>query len=412
MQGNARYNILNAVAAAVSVSLINPYVGIFAVKLGANNLQLGYLSSWPQVVSVVAVLGAASAVARSRSKQRLIAAIFLLGRTAALGAAAVPWFPESARIWALIGFWVLWTFPVSAGGPAQQAFLADVFPARERGRIFADRNTWSTGASMIVLVLSGWAIDHLFPYPVGYTVMFVASFAVALLEVFWWMRLKEPEAHTDREPQRAVPVRAGLGAYLSVFRHKPFLAFCLASVPFHFTWQMAWPIFTRFQVTDLGMDNLWLGLIAVTQSASMMWAFPWLARRAERVGNLRMMAFSAVQLALAPVLSALVPSGEWLAAVNLFTGIGVAGVTLFVLNNLLDVSPSEGRPVFLAVHAALVSVGASIAPLAGAFLMDALPTRTALFVSTGFRLISASLFFVLLYREGRGQGKSPTAAKA
>lgn len=411
MQGNARYNVLNAVAASASQSLINPYIGIFAVKLGADNLQLGYLSSWPQVLSVVAVLGAASAVARSGAKQRMIAAIFLLGRAAALGAAAVPWFPESARIWALIGFWVLAVFPNSAGGPAQQSFLADVFPATERARVFADRNTWSTGASIVIVMASGWAIDHMFPYPLGYQVMFVASLAVAILELLWWLRLKEPAVRTDTDHRSAAPEPIGLRAYLSVFRHRPFLLFTLVSIPFHFTWMMAWPIFTRFQVTDLQMDNTWLSVITVAQSAVMMWAYPWLVRRAERFGNLRMMAVSAIQLALAPILTAAVPSIQWLVVINLFTGIGVAGVNLFVLNNLLDVSLPNSRPVFLAVHAALVSLQAAIAPLVGAMMLDHMPSRTALLVSTGFRTVTGCLFFLLLYAGRRGQGNAAVEAK-
>jgi MFS family permease len=363
------------------------------------------------VLSVVAVLGAASAVARSHSKQRLIAAIFLLGRGAALGAAAVPWFPEGARIWALIAFWVLAVFPNSAGGPAQQSFLADVFPATERARVFADRNTWSTGASIVIVMGSGWAIDHLFPYPLGYQVMFVASFVVAILEIVWWLRLKEPPVRRDGDERAPAPQAIGLRSYLGVFRHRPFLRFTLVSIPFHFTWMMAWPIFTRFQVTDLHMDNTWLSVLTVAQSAVMMWAYPWLARRADRYGNLQMLAFSAVQLALAPILTAIVPNIQWLVVVNLVTGIGVAGVNLFLLNNLLDVSLSEGRPVFLAVHAALVSLQAAIAPLVGALLMDALPNRTALWVCAGFRLLTGCMFFLLLYRERRGQVNAASEAK-
>ncbi|MDB4894829.1 MAG: major facilitator superfamily 1, partial [Firmicutes bacterium] len=258
---------------------------------------------------------------------------------------------------------------------------------------------------------SGWAIDHLFPYPLGYQVMFVASFLVAILEIVWWLRLREPAVHPDGPGQAAAPARIGLRSYLSVFRHRPFLRFTLVSIPFHFTWMMAWPIFTRFQVSELGMDNTWLSVLTVANSAIMMWAYPWLARRAERYGNLRMMAFSAVQLALAPILTAIVPNIQWLVVVNLVTGIGVAGVNLFLLNNLLDVSSSEGRPVFLAVHAALVSLQAAIAPLAGALMMNALSNRTALWVSAGFRMVTGCMFFVLLYVERRGQGNAVLGAK-
>jgi MFS family permease len=413
LQRNARYNILNAVAMAASINLINQYVGIFAVKLGATDLQLGYLSSWPNLASVIATLGAAAAVARARSKQRLIAAIFLLGRAAALGAAAVPWFPESARVWALIGFWVLAVFPNSAAGTAMQSFIADVFPGTsERGRAFATRNTWTTGAGILLIPFVGWALDSLFPYPLGYQIMFVASFFVALWEIYFFLKMKEPQTDAKREAAAAkLPAeRVDYRTYLRTFSHRPFLLFVLCSVPFHFAWQIAWPVFTRYQVTDLHMNNSWLSWMTVANQLGQMAVFPLWARWGERYGNTMMLAVAAANLATAPFLTALATTPVWLLLINVWTGFGVAGVVLLVLNNQMDVSPAERRPVFLAVHAALVSISATLAPLVGAFLMSTMGTRRALFFSSGPRTLTAIAFLILA--RYLGQGKGSEAPKA
>jgi len=414
---NARFSVWNAAAAAVSLNLINPYVGIFAVYLGADNMQLGYLNSWPQAASVAAVLLLASTVGQSPRKQAWTAGINLVGRTAALGAAAVPWFPPTWRIWALILFWVLSVFPYSVGTTTQNSFLADIFPAQERGRAFAARNSWSTAAGMITVLLAGWALDHLFPYPLGYQLIFFGSFAAGVLEIFLFLRLRSPEASAAPRRGESVPhpLQANLTetwqTYAAVFRHQPFLVFVLCSIPFHFTWQMAWPIFTRFQVTDLGMDNTWMSLVTVANSLSAVIAYPFLARKAERVGNLRMLAESAVNLALAPVLTAICPSAVWVAVINLYTGIGVAGVNLFVLNCLLDIAPEKTRAGFLAVHAALVSASAAIAPLVGAYLMTAYTAKTALIISTFARSLTACGFFLLLYRQRQASRKTQAAPR-
>ncbi len=418
LQRNARYSIWNAVAAAVAMNLTAPYIGIFAVKLGADNLQLGYLSAWPQVVSVVAVLGLAAAVARSAQKQRLIAFIFLIGRAGALGAAAVPWFPESLRVWALIAFWVLAMLPNTAGNSALQSFLADVFPQGERGRVLASRQSWATGAGMVVVLISGWLLDHLFDYPVGYQVMFGLSFLAAVLEVLFFIRLKEPEesgSGTGDVSGAAVPT--GFRSYLEVFRAKPYLLFLVCSIPFHFTWQMAWPIFTRFQVTDLGANNTWMSLIAVANSSVAMVGYRIWAKWAEKRGNIRTVGLAALYLAWAPFLISLAPSVQWLVVINLIVGFGVAGVVLLVLNTLLDIAPQQGRPVYVAVHAALVSVSASVAPMVGALMMEMLPIRVALRLTTLLRLITGFSFFLLPYYLRRmGQGttclpSNPTNSK-
>ncbi|HWI52552.1 MAG TPA: MFS transporter [Symbiobacteriaceae bacterium] len=416
LERNARFSVINAALGSVAINLANAYVGIYAVKLGANNLQLGYLSSWPQMVSVISVLVIAGAVARAARKQRLITGIYLLGRLATLLLAAIPWFPEQFRVWALILSWVLVTFPTSASSNALQSFLADVFPGSERARMFAARNSWGTAAGTATILISGWLLDLVFPYPLGYQIMFVGSFLVSLVESYYFLKLKESEGEvkTERKPE---PVR-GLKPYLQAFSHKPFLTFVLVSIPFHFTWQMAWPMFTRFQVTDLGATNTWLSYIAVAQSLSMIVSYPYWARWAERYGNKRTLAWATMNLATAPILCAAVANMKFQVLINLWTGIGVAGVSLLVLNSLLEVSPPEGRTVFLAVHTALVSVSASIAPLAGAWLMDIMPTRLTLTLASLPRLITGLCFFLLVYWESRRQGKAaetenpttPTAA--
>lgn len=401
---NARYSVIQAALGAVALNLSNQYVGIYAVKLGANNLQLGYLSSWPQMVSVIAVLVIAGAVARSASKQRLIAAIYLLGRLATILLAMVNWLPAELRVWALIISWVLVVFPTSAAGNALSSFLADVFPAAERARSFASRNSWGTAAGTATILISGWLLDLVFPYPLGYQIMFFGSFLVALVETYYFLKLKEPDHQVRQEKPKARG--QGLKPYLETFRHKPFLTFVLFSIPFHFTWQMAWPMFTRFQVTDLGATNSWLSYIAVAQSLSMIIAYPIMARLAERHGNKTVLAWSGLNLATAPLLCAAVADIRIQVLLNLWTGIGVAGVNLLVLNSLLEVSPSENRTVYLAVHTALVSVSAAVAPLVGAHLMDMFPTQVALGSASGPRLLTTLGFFLLVYLERRQQGKA------
>jgi MFS family permease len=409
LERNARNNMVNAALSAVAANLIGQYVGIWATRLGADNLQLGYLSSWPQLASVVSVLVIAGAVARSANKQRLIAVIYLVGRLAALLAAAVPWFPEQWRVWALIGSWILVVFPTGAAASAQSAFLADVFPGGERARAFASRNSWASGAGTVTILLTGWLLDNAMPYPFGYQVMFALSFVVALVEVYYFLQLKEPLGHDAAAKQPTAPPR-GLKTYLQCLSHKPFRTFLLYSIPFHFTWQMVWPIFTRFQVTDLGMNNTWLSYITVAQSLSMVACYPFWARWAERKGNLLMLGFAALNLATAPIMTAVLASIKLQVFLNLWTGIGVAGVNLLVLNALLDVSPAEGRAVFVAVHTAMVAVSASVAPLVGAFLMDMLPTRAALSVATVPRVITALAWFALVYFGTRRKGNGPPVA--
>jgi len=405
LKRNFRYNILNAAFSAACLNMISPFVRKMAIDMGADNLQLGYLSSWPNAASVIAVVGAAAAVARSREKKRLVAAIFLLGRSAALGMSAVPWMPAHLRVWGVILFWVLAVFPNSAATTAQQSFLADVFRGSDRGKALSERQSWATGVGMLVAFGTGWLLDHLLPYPLGYLVFFSGSFLVGLIEIYYFLRLDVAE---NLQRSDTPPAPAGVKAYLKVLSHKPFTRFLIASILFHFTWQMVWPLFDRFQITELGASNTWLGILTVANSVVAIWAYPLWNRWAQEHGTTKMLAIASAIVAVAPALNAFTPNLYVLVVVTLFTGTGVAGVVLLVLNSLLEVSPAEGRPLYLAVHAALTSVGAAIAPMVGAYMMTLMPIRTGLAISTILRLVGVGAF-LLVATVGAGVKGKPGA---
>jgi MFS family permease len=404
-----RVNVLHAVVGAVAMSMIQPFIAIFAIRLGATDLQLGYLSSWPNLASIVAVLGGAVLLSRAADKQRVIASLFLAGRLAFLGVAAVPWWAEESRIWALVAFWVLAVCPQSAAGTGLHSYLADLFPSQERTAVFAARNRWATVAGMTAGLAAGWALD-LLPYPSGYQAMFAAAAVVAVGELWLLMRLRDPQMTGEGRPAAPGAPRVWRVVAAAMLADRRYLRYLLVSLLFHFTWQMAWPAFARFQVSVLQADNTWMSVLVVTNSLGSIVAFPIWARYAERLGNLFMFQFAAVWLATAPVLTALSPNLPVLAAVNFFTGLGVAGVLLLVLQSLLQRCPQEDRPVYLAVHQALVSIAGAAAPIAGAALMSGLGVVGALHLAGLVRLLSAMLLTALYRWERREAGQEAHAA--
>jgi predicted MFS family arabinose efflux permease len=249
-------------------------------------------------------------------------------------------------------------------------------------------------------ILSGVLLDQVFGSPIGYQIMFVGSFVVALAEISFFLRMKEQD-------QAEVPIQTeahGWRAYSAVFQHRPFVLFLFCSIPFHFTWQMVWPLFDRYNVTYMHANNTWIQMITLANSGGAFFAYPLWASVARRYGNGIVLGYSALFLATAPALTAVATTLGWLAAINLVTGLGGAGVLILVLNNLLEVSPAEGRPRFLAVHAALISITGTIGPMLGAFMMEHMDIRLSLTLSSVARLITGSSFFILHYWYRRRQG--------
>ncbi|HLO04730.1 MAG TPA: MFS transporter [Symbiobacteriaceae bacterium] len=426
MARDVRAAVRNAVAATVAGTLVQPYVKKMAIEMGASNLQLGYFSSWPNLISIFAVLGTAALVARSREKAYLTGKIVLAGRFAALGAAAVPFLPEPTRILALLFFWVLFSVPIQAAGAPVQSLIADIYGPVDRGWVLSKRQSSATVAGSIVGISCGYILDHFLPSPLGYQIVFCLSFLVALVEVYY-LRQMRPANFASAEAQsapaaaiEAVAAAAGtvteadvaldpvkptwkqrMAPYLAVFRHRPFVLFLLCSLPFHFTWQMAWPLFDRYQISYLGANNMWVEVINLANTSGAFFVYPIWQRLAERRGNQLMLGVATLFLGLAPGLTALATTPAGLAVINILLGIGVSGVILLLMKALLDVSAPENREIYIAVHTALVAVSGAIAPLAGAGLMSLVPIRIGLVLCTFFRLSTGCSFFYLSWREKR-----------
>lgn len=411
---DVRAAVRNAVAATVAGTLVQPYVKKMAIEMGATNLQLGYFSSWPNLISIFAVLSTAALVARSKEKAFLTSKIVLAGRFAALGAAAVPLLPESMRIMALLFFWVLYLVPINASGAPVQGLIADLYGAKDRGWVLSKRQTSSTVAGSAVGISCGYILDHYLPAPLGYQIVFCLSFVVALVEVYYLRQMRPGKVVGAVAPepvtQAAIAVDPGAEAptwkrrmapYLAVFKHRPFVLFLLCSLPFHFTWQMAWPLFDRYQITYLGANNMWVEVINLANTSGAFFVYPIWQRLAARRGNQLMLGVATIFLGLAPGLTALATTPAGLAVINILLGVGVSGVILLLMNALLDVSAPENREIYIAVHTALVAVSGTIAPLAGAGLMSLVHIRIGLALCTLLRLLTGSSFFYLSWREKR-----------
>jgi MFS family permease len=201
-----------------------------------------------------------------------------------------------------------------------------------------------------------------------------------------------------------------MAPYLAVFRHRPFVLFLACSLPFHFTWQMAWPLFDRYQITYLGANNMWVEVINLANTSGAFFVYPIWQRLAERRGNQLMLGVATLFLGLAPGMTALATSPAGLAGINLLLGVGVAGVILLLMKALLDVSAPENREIYIAVHTALVAVSGAIAPLAGAGLMSLVDIRIGLALCTLFRLTTGCSFFYLSWREKQKARSGKTGA--
>lgn len=405
---NIRINIWHGALQNLANSVFTPFLGIFAIRLGATNSQVALLSSLPALMSVAAMIPGASFIRRFNTKKKITAAFFLANRLFIIAIACVPLFTGDTRAAALVALVGLMNLPGAIANVSWQSLMGDIIPPEDRGSVFARRNQWSGLVGFLPTLLAGKMLD-LLSFPSGYQVMFLVAFCVSLIEIAVFTLIKESDGKEDKSahetpgtnrvpastvvPEIRKPVLENIKTEIrTVLAHKRYFRYNLCSVLFHFGWQMGWPLFTIYQVKHLGADNFWMAWFAVTQGIASFLSYRWWGRYADRVGNMRGLVFATVGMAVNPVFYVLSSKLWMIAFFNMSMGFFVAGTVLILFNSLLEVSPKEHRTKFIAYNNTLINLSAAIAPFVGNIAADLLGIKGALLATAAVRAAGALAF--------------------
>ena len=259
---NEKLSIYNGLASTAATNMVNGYIPLFAIGvLGATNQQIGLIVSLPSIIGMLALIPGAIWLNRVHSKKNFAVISTLLTRLLFSLILFVPFLGSPYAAWALVILIALLNFPGALSGLSWQSMIGDLVPEKRRGDFFSSRNRHNTIAAMAVtfgtgLFLQQFDKDNALPYQV----LFIAAFLFAVLEIYYLIKHKEPvgskkERNTEEKNKKLS---------LNVYKHKPFLAFVITALLFGFSSQMAWSLFSIYQIKEANATALWLSLFSVT----------------------------------------------------------------------------------------------------------------------------------------------------
>lgn len=392
LEENIRNNTLEGVTALVAINLVSPFLGIYALRMGATHTQVGLLSSLPALVSLFLAVPGAALVERREDKQRFTVWLVLLSRFLYLSLALVPLFARPSQPMVLLVFVALMTVPTAVLNVAWQSLIGYAIPADRRADAFASRNLWMTFSGMVAVVAGGYIMDAL-PYPRGYQAAFSLAVLAGLLEAWFMRNLHVPlaealpaavspagpaepvneagrsgrrEPHSHRDPQSTTgfaPWQNLRREWHRVTANRPYFWFLLATLYFHFVWMGPWPLWTIYRVDFLHANNVWMSVATVAGAVGSMVTFHWWSDFSKRKGNNAALVLAAAGLTVLPAVWVPVRS-LWVATIfDFLGGFAGAGVNLALLNRLLEVASHERRTADVAYFNVAVQLAATVAPM-------------------------------------------------
>ncbi|KAF0193819.1 MAG: major facilitator superfamily protein [Bacillota bacterium] len=366
---NMRWNNINGILSTLANNMVGPFLGIFAISLGASDSQIAALSSWPALVSLFAMIPGARFVDSSPRKKKLVAIFQALNRVFFVGLAFLPTIIVSAdkRPAVLVAAVALMNLPGAIANVSWQSFIGGIIPPERRAEAFAKRNQLMGACGAVASLIAG-RIMGVLRFPVGYQVMFLVGFLLALLEIASLLQINEGEAEPATVTHQKKPL--GFAAFLKEAKTRPqYYRFAAASLVFHFGWQMGWPLFTKFQVQELLATPQWVSLFGVCSTLGSTLAYPVWSKFSTQKGNRYMLTIAAGALALTPLFYA-TSTALWMLAVwSMVMGVSLAGIILLLFNTLLEVCPIEGRTQYIAYHNTLLALRPCWPPMLGSTVL-------------------------------------------
>ncbi|KAA5807301.1 MFS transporter [Thermoanaerobacterium thermosaccharolyticum] len=388
---NIKMNLLNGITFSIGYNMIMPFIGIFAIKLGANNYEVSLINSLPALMALIGILPATIFINKSKNVFKFAYILEYITRAFYLLVALVP-FMSKFRPEAVVLFVGLLNLPAIVTGMCWQSFMSDLIPEEFRGKVFADRNIWTGLLGTASVFITGLLLDRI-KFPYGYQIMFFIAFIFGILDSYYYSRFH----YVADKKEKSILFIDSLKA---IKQSKKFIYFSLASFIFTFTWMMAWPIFTIYKVDSLHANNMWMSISTIVGSVGSIITYKWWARLADRKGNGIALSISTLLIATIPALWAKVTSLFVGAVIDFYGGMATAGYTMLSLNWLLELLPDHKEKMnYIAIYTIITQFAAFLSPIFGTWLYEVIGYEVFMYVTTVLRVLSSVLFFsVAIYK--------------
>lgn len=389
-----RWFLADGVFGGSSDAIVNAFQSIYLLALGATRAQIGLLASLSNLTMPLAMFPGAALAERSLEYKRFILKALALSKSTLFFLALLPFLPLNKHVISLgIAFATLRVLASHFANPAWTAFVGKLVPLQWRGRYFASRNILIGMASILVTLAAGALID-LFGKPGGYQVVFGLAGTLGFFSVYSFSRIEEPPL--AREKTHGMSILKGI----KMAREVPgFLPFCILSALWNFSVQIAGPFFPVYMVEGFKASGTIIGLISSLATLASIPGQRVFGRQADERGALWVQRLTSFLIPLVPWLWALAPGVWFIMPVELFSGFVWAGFNLATFNLLLEFTPQEGRPVYVALYQVLVGIGMTAGPMVGGILVNIIGYRALFWISGTLRTLTAVLF-VYSFRKG------------
>ncbi len=388
---NLKHFILNGIFFTLMFNCAKAFTPKFLIRIGGTDDQIFWYNSFIGLAALIATIPAIIITNGSKNKKMTMVKYLLLSRGFLLILAVIPFLSSKISTWAFLIVSSIMSIPDAIGSTAFQSFIGDTFTEEDRSSALSHKSKFSALSQVIVLILLSILLtSRNLPNETIvriYQVLFVIGFVFGFFEIKAIYDMKEL-THTSNN---RVKLKDGIH---SILNNKRFLIFIPCSLFFHFAFLLEGPAFSVYQISYLKINELWLSILIIITSMIAFLVYNKWNKVIKRKGNYYTLFLSSFIIALVPFVYFISKNIYTIIVANILQGIGIAGINVCILNEVLESSDHDKKIFYIGIHSILVNTMLFITPIVSNVIVETVGIYTAFIIIGCLKLIASLIFFL------------------
>ena len=376
----------------------------FALRLGASNTMIGWLSSLPALIALIARIPSARLLESKSNRIPWMSVGLLFSRLGYGFVGLLPWLLATHQgdmiVWVLIAT----NLPFTLFQAGITSMLADAVPERDRARVFANRSIIASAVGAVLTLAAGRWLDaaagiRWASFPVNYQVLYIVGLGASLVALTYFIRIKTPEREVIRRAPRSKVTRPSLSEIRATLAaNRDLVRMTVNMLVFNMGAWIAGPLYMILFVRELNASDGWIGLRTTLANIGVIVGYALWQRLIPKIGYGRALLITAPLAPSHALLVALYPNLTAILVWGVLINLVIAGLELSHQNILIALCPEERRPSYIAVYAVVLNAGAFIGPMIGVALSEVMEIRWVLLIGAAVRMLGAGMFHLFRVR--------------
>lgn len=386
-----KLSIFEGSFAAILLIAGTSFIVPFAAYLGANALQVGFLSAFPALLAAWAQLFSLYLLEKFHSRKNIIIIAAFLQALLFIPLALIPFFIKTDGVFWLILIYTISLVIVSIANPLWQSLMKSLTPSDILGRYFGFRNSIVTIIAMTFLIVFGLSLK-LFAKETAlvFCGIFLLSSFGRLVSSFIFTKISDPKIDFVKDEDDNFLV------FISKATKTNFGHFLLFGSLMSFCIALTGPFFSFYLLEEVGLKNDYLmyTLVVLSGMIGLLVAMPYWGKLIDKYGSVKVLKASSLMAAFFPLLYVIVRFPTGLIFVEFIDGIIFAGFSLALADFVFDASTQHKIIRYFTYQTIFFGTAAFI----GAMLSGYFQTmQVSFYYLTSSFLIVCVISFVLRY---------------